>query len=264
MLLKHAPLNLVQLTLALSPGPFCKFRWPWSHVGRILANDQSYTGCRSPRSVSLCQHSDRRFLTKSISIILLGFSLQAYMRACTKINLCICRSRRKVLIYAAALATKGGPLHVCHQSWNNEAKNNRPWVQQHLYHQQQDEQLWAKKVRSFLATQTLIYPASTVQPNCRVCRPCMIIMREPTTFYLVTPCNVACVSEKRVRKKIRRMRDVRPEAILRLSSLCRDLASLGIIQLGNDQRYCVVHNTQYTVQCALQCTVCTKARLRYM
>ena len=89
-----------------------------------------------------------------------------------------------------------------------------------------------------MATQTLIYPVSTVQPNCRVCRPCMIIMREPTTFYLVTPCNVACVSEKRVRKKIRRMRDVRPEAILRLSSLCRDLASLGIIQLGNDQRYC--------------------------
>ena len=60
--------------------------------------------------------------------------------------------------------------------------------------QQQDEQLWAKKVQSFLAARTLIYPVSTVQLNRRVCRPCMIILREPTTFDIVAPGDVSCTS----------------------------------------------------------------------
>ena len=82
-------------------------------------------------------------------------------------------------VYAAALVTKGGPL--CRQSWNNKAKN-RPIDRLHLalsLHQQQDEQLWAKKVRSFLAAQTLIYPVSTVQLNRSICRHCMIIWGSP-------------------------------------------------------------------------------------
>ena len=53
----------------------------------------------------------------------------------SKLNLCcICRSRDKGVVsfvYAAALATKGAPGPLYHQSWKNEAKSrpiDRPRV----------------------------------------------------------------------------------------------------------------------------------------
>ena len=58
---------------------------------------------------------------------------QAFMRThALKLIKCTCRSRDKGVVsfvYAAALATKGGPL--CRQSWKNEAKN-RPIDRPHL------------------------------------------------------------------------------------------------------------------------------------
>ena len=50
---------------------------------------------------------------------------------------------------------------------------------------------------------TLIYLVSTVQPNSRVCRPCMTILREPTTFDSVIHGDVALVTEE---SKFMRMR----------------------------------------------------------
>ena len=107
---------------------------------------------------------------------------------------CTCRSRDKGVvsfIYAAALATKGAPL--CRQSWKNEAKSrpiDRPRVATSLP-SATGRITWAKKVRSFLAARTLIYPVGTVQLKRRVCRPCTVILREPTTFDTVSPGDVA-------------------------------------------------------------------------
>ena len=47
------------------------------------------------------------------------------------------------------------------------------------------------RIRSFLDVQILIYPASKVQPNHRVYRPCMITLREGTIFDAFAPGNVA-------------------------------------------------------------------------
>ena len=42
-----------------------------------------------------------------------------------------------------------------------------------------------------MTARTLIYPVSTVQLKRRVYRPCMINLREPTTFDTVAPGDVA-------------------------------------------------------------------------
>ena len=47
-----------------------------------------------------------------------------------------------------------------------------------------------------MAALKLIYPVSTVQPNSRVCRPCMTFLREPTAFDSVAHGDVACVAEE--------------------------------------------------------------------
>ena len=100
---------------------------------------------------------------------------------------------------------------------------------QDLYHQRQDEQLWAKKVQSFLDARTLIFTVSTVQQNGRVCRPCMTILRDATAHDWETLGDVAWVAEESKRENVNACETYAHRSHTKqLSSPSRDLASLGI------------------------------------
>ena len=113
----------------------------------------------------------------------------------SKLNLCCtCTSRDKGVVsfvYAELLATKGAPL--CRQSWKNEAKSrsiDRPQLATTLPSATGRTTL-GQEGAIILAVRKLIYPVSTVQPNSRVCRPCMTILREATAFDSVIHGDVA-------------------------------------------------------------------------
>ncbi len=59
-----------------------------------------------------------------------------------------------------------------------------------------------------MAAQILIYQESTVQLNHRVCRPCMITLREPTMFDTAAPGDVGPESLKRARTKNLEAREI--------------------------------------------------------
>ena len=82
------------------------------------------------------------------------------------------------------------------------------------------------RIRSFLDVQILIYPASKVQPNHRVYRPCMITLREGTIFDAFAPGNVAWVAMQDENLEARKIYTQKPYNDTLSPS--RNFASLGM------------------------------------